>query len=154
MEDTYNTGCNADPPILQPINWANNEAGEAWLCGRSGDFNFFGFNYRDTDWFSAIALGDEMTFTVQSAYTVQVAKLTLPECPYEIDLFDVTSCGVPVSFTFPTTPGEEIWLVVAAGNVYGPVGEFDYFATLSGHVWDPPVASEEMSWGGVKALFR
>jgi hypothetical protein len=153
--DLYNTGCNVDPPIVQTIDWANTPSGEAWMCGVSGCFiSPEGYFYRDTDWFSVIALGTEMTFTVQAEYSTQVAKLAAPECPYVIDILELTSCGVTASMTFATIPGEEIWLVVAPTTVWHPVLEYTYIATLTGHDWTPPVPNEEMSWGGVKALYR
>ena len=152
--DLYNTGCNVDPPVLQTIDWANTPEGEAWLCGVSGyHLSPEGFFYRDTDWFSVIALGTEMTFTVQAEYTTNAVKAAAPECGTFSELLEVSSCGVPATLSFPTTPGEEIWLIVAPITVWGAVTEYTYTATLIGHVFGV-VPNEEVNWGGVKALYR
>ena len=74
--------------------------------------------------------------------------------PAGIDLFEASSCGLASSLTFPTTPGEEVWLVVAPDGFSPLLLEFNYYATLMGHEWTGTVPSEEMSWGGVKALYR
>jgi len=62
-DDEYNSGCNGDLHIWQPIDWTNDEDGvppydgTAWLCGKSGWFiGPSGGDTRDTDWFIAYAL--------------------------------------------------------------------------------------------------
>jgi hypothetical protein len=155
-EDNYNTGCNDDPPILQTIDWANTEEGEAWLCGNSGwYFPSEGLYYRDTDWFSVTAIGTEMEITLQSEYTSFVVKMIeAGVCPAQGEILAISTCGELATLTFATTPGEEYWFVVAPGFFQGVVTEFQYFLTLTGHDWNPPVPTEETNWGAVKALYR
>ncbi len=157
-EDTYNGGCHWDPPVFQNIWWANTAAGEAWLCGVSGWYLIEGSNARDTDWFTATAdASGTMSFTVESEYSCMIYHMIVDEfCNYSSIEVAIVRCNNPETITIATTDNEVIYWLVLPWSFVSPDGtsEFTYFATLTGHVWDPPVPSEELSWGGVKALYR
>lgn len=157
-EDTYNAGCLADPPVFQDIGWANTAAGEAYLCGVSGWYLSEGSNHRDTDWFTATAdASGTMSFTVESEYPSLIYHLTIDEfCSTTINEVLIVRCNIPQTITIATTENEVIYWLVAPWHFSSPDGtsEFPYVATLTGHLWDPPVPTEEVSWGGVKALYR
>ena len=44
-EDIWNGGCNSDPYVFEDVNCGD------IICGTSGTFDYYGDNYRDTDWF-------------------------------------------------------------------------------------------------------
>jgi len=154
--DNFNGGCNSDPEIYQEINWANDQVtGEAWLCGVGGWYiNASGGNSRDLDWFQATAGGTSLALTVESEFPMNVVNIILP-CgnPDMIGELVVADCGMPMTLTIPTTPGETYYFLIGSTVFTGPVNEFTYTATLSGHAW-AVVPTEELSWGGVKALYR
>jgi len=160
--DTYNDGCFNDPLAFQPINWTNDEDGippydgSAWLCGVSGWYSVDGAAFRDTDWFSAIALETGvMEFTVEAEFSCFIIKMATQVCdPAVAELSAIANCGVPATLSFPVTAGEEVWLWVGPLTFSGPVTEFNYFATLTNNYFDVPVPNEEMSWGEVKAMYR
>lgn len=160
--DAWNGGCNSVPPVFQDIYWSNTLEGEAWLCGVSGWYlltvDGIVYNYRDTDWFTATADDSgTMSFTVESEYPCYLFHMIVDEfCEYIIAQQTIADCGSPATLTVETNPGEVIVWWVGPTVFASPDGtpEFPYFATLTGHEWDPPVPTEEVSWGGVKALYR
>lgn len=163
-EDAYNGGCNS-PEFgnpFQEINWTNDEDsfppydGHAWLCGKSGWFtNPDGGSSRDTDWFRVFALETgEMEFTLEPEHPCYMFKLAPLDCEnVAVELDAIARCGNPRTLTFPVTAGEEIWLWVGPTTFSGPVTEFNYFMTVTNNTFDI-VPAEEMSWGGVKSLYR
>ena len=50
-EDTYNGGCDSDPPIFQPL-----AVGEV-VCGETGLYEYQGEFCRDTDWYEIVVTG-------------------------------------------------------------------------------------------------
>ena len=166
-QDAHNGGCNS-PDFgnpFQPIDWANDEDGvppyegdTAWLCGVSGWYvSAEGGLSRDTDWFIAImGASGEMEFTVESEYPCFIFELGPQDCGTVGVVQQATAdCNAPATLTITGyTPGDPVWLWVGPTECSGPVTEFPYFATLTGHEFNLPVPSEDISWGGVKALYR
>ncbi len=161
-EDQYNNGCSSVPPTLQPIDWTNDEDGlppydgHAWLCGNSGWFlGPAGEDFRDTDWFVVFALETGvMEATLESEHPCYLFKLAPTDCnEVGVELQAEADCEAPGTLSFPVTAGEEIWLWVGPQTFNGPVTEFPYFMTVSNNLFDV-VPNEEMSWGGVKSLYR
>lgn len=161
--DMHNGGCNSwdyGSPF-QEINWTNDEDGdppydgEAWLCGTSGWYLVSNNSFRDTDWFRVYALHDGvMDFTVLTEYPCFMFKLAPTDCEgVAVELQAISDCWVPQTLSFPVTAGEEIWLWVGPTEFDGPVTEFLYFMTVTNNQFDV-VPDEDMSWGGVKALYR
>ncbi len=162
-EDAYNGGCNS-PDLgapFQNIDWINVEPGNpndgsAWLCGSSGWYiTGMGEENRDTDWYRVFAIETGvMGMAVFSEFPVYIFKLFPLDCATtEVDLQAIADCDAPGTLIFPVTAGEEIWLWVGPTIFNGPVTEFTYFMTVSNNTFDV-VPNEDMSWGGVKSLYR
>ena len=164
--DAWNGGCNSPEHgfPFQDIFWINDadglppydDGGVAWLCGKSGWYlGSAGEDYRDTDWFQVVAREDGlMEFTVESEYPLYIFKLAPTDCAeVAVELQAEAGCQQPATLSFPVTAGEEIWLWTGPTTFNGPVNEFTYFATLSNNLFDV-VPTDEMSFGGVKALYR
>ncbi len=95
-----------------------------------------------------------MEFTVESEHPLYLFKLAPLECAnVAVELQATADCEAPATLTFPVTEGEEIWLWLGPTTFTGPVTEYRYFATVSNNFYDV-VPVEDMSFGGVKALFR
>ncbi len=95
-----------------------------------------------------------MDFTVESDQPCYMFKLAPLDCQtVAVELEAICSYSNPQTLTFPVMAGEEIWLWVGPVDFSGPVTEFTYFMTVSNNTFDI-VPNEEMSWGGVKALYR
>jgi hypothetical protein len=161
-EDQYNSGCGAHPPVYQYIDWTNDEDGvppydgQAWLCAKSGWFQSpDGFDTRDTDWFIVYALETGlMEVTAESEYPLYLFKLAPTDCAeVGAELQATADCELPGTLSFPVTAGEEIWLWTGPTTFTGPVTEFTYFMTVTNNMFDV-VPADEMSFGGVKALYR
>lgn len=166
--DEYNGGCNS-PEFgnpFQTIDWTNDTDGlppydgTAFLCGESGWYlSAAGGATRDTDWFKVYALETGMmTFTCEAEWPVFIFKLSPTDCNSTgVELqAETTGCAEAV-LEFPVVAGEEVWLWVGPTDFVAPEGtnvrEFYYFATVSNNMFDV-VPNEEMSFGGVKALYR
>lgn len=161
--DAHNGGCNS-PEFGNPfqyIDWVNVEDGSpidgaAWMCGVSGWYlGAGGGETRDTDWFSVTALEDGvMNFTVESEFPTYMFTLTPTDCASTgVDLQATPSCGDPQTLSFPVSAGMEYWLWVGPQTYSGPVNEFNYFMTVDNNAFEV-VPAEDMSWGGVKSLYR
>lgn len=161
--DSYNGGCNS-PEFGNPfqyIDWMNVEAGNpydgyAWLCGITGTFtNADGLGSRDTDWFSVTALTTGvMEFTVEAEFETYMFKLAPTDCgSTAVELSAIANCDAPATLSFPVVQDEEIWLWVGP-TVFGPpLLEWEYIMYVSNNIFNV-VPTEEMSFGGVKALYR
>ena len=162
-DDVYNNGCSSPDPgeHFQEINWINVDPGnpndgQAWMCGSSGWFlSSSGGQTRDTDWFRVYALETGvMEFTVESEHPLYLFKLAPLDCAtVAVELQAIADCEAPATLTFPVTAGEEIWLWTGPTTFEGPVTEFPYFMTVSNNTFNV-IPTEELSWGGVKALYR
>ena len=165
-EDLYNGGCNSSPDgvsYFQEIDWINDDDGDepydpgiAWMCGRSGWFvGSSGGDTRDTDWFLVTArTTGVMEFTCESEYPTYMFKLAPLDCAtVGVELQAIADCDAPATLAFAVTAGEQVWLWIGPTTYTGPVLEYDYFMTVSNNVFDV-VPTEEMSFGGVKALYR
>lgn len=156
--DAHNGGCNSPEhgEPFQEIDWANNEDGEAWLCGVSGWFlTADGGNSRDTDWFVAyFGPTGQIDLTVESEYPVYLFELSPQDCAtVAVAQNVIADCGAPVTLTVTGAPGSPAWLWIGPTTFEGPVNEFPYFATLNGHSFGV-VADEDQTWGAVKSLYR
>lgn len=152
--DNHNGGCNSMPPVFQEMNWANAD-GCTWLCGISGWY-FNEGNFRDTDWFTVIADGYEMDWTIDAEYEVQ-CYVIIPnyDCDgiYEMPYSFTAGPFWPQTLTFDTMPGEEYWLWVGPTVYTGPVYEFEYVMTVCGIAVDV-IPNRRSTLGALKNLYR
>jgi len=163
-EDLYNGGCNTaqtPPDYFQLIDWINEDDtnpmnGAAWMCGRSGWFlSSSGGETRDTDWFQVFALTDGvMEFTAEAEYPTYMFELSVVPCPdVAVVQQAIADCDAPATITIPVSAGQEVWLWIGPTTFTGPVTEYNYSMYVTNNEFSV-IGTEEMSFGGVKALFR
>lgn len=157
-QDAWNGGCNS-PDFgnpFQDLRWANTLDGELWMCGVSGWYETGAGASRDTDWFTAtFGPTGVIDIILESEYDCYLFELGPQDCSTTGVLQDVVAgCEAPAAMQVTGDPGTLTWLWVGPTEFTGPVNEFPYTLVLNGHEWDPPVPTEELSWGGVKALYR
>ena len=166
FEDFYNGGCNTDPmypnnPYFQNIDWINVEEGNpydgyAWLCGITGTYtNSSGGGSRDTDWFRVYAqTAGTIEMTVEAEMPTYIFELSVGPCEtVAVNQSAIADCLAPVTLTIPVSAGQEVWLWVGP-TVFGPpLAEWNYSMFVSNNTYDV-IGTEDMSFGGVKALFR
>jgi len=151
--DEHNCGC-TPPYVWQAIDWINEEDGCAWLCGVSGWYDYLGMSYRDTDWFTIHAAGEQIDLTITAEYQTYLFVLMPPDCSLvEVVAYVTAEPCVPTVLSYPTVPGEEVWLWVGPTTFDGPVYEYDYFLHVCGAQYDV-IPTENASWGAVKEMFR
>jgi hypothetical protein len=155
--DSYNGGCNSNPPAFSAIP-CNPSGAPVTMCGTYGGFTYFGLSYRDTDWYSTTLIAtSNISWCVTGEYDTLLGIIDgNAGCP--ISFFYDYNFGSPcvqacVSATLP--PGDW-WFFVATsgfGSTAGPCGGV-YNATLSGAIKDCPVSVENASWGQIKNLYK
>jgi len=157
--DTYNAGCDADPPVFQ---FVEPPVGDdvLWLCGDSGYFGEGLQPEHDTDWFQMVAMGDEVRIDMFAPYgfPVRLDVLFLDDCqnvsllPYELEV-----CTDMSNLIVPTAPGQLLTLRVAPLYDFpiGCSGNLDvdqYRLRVEGLA--VTVATESRTWSEVKAMHR
>jgi hypothetical protein len=147
--DTYNGGCNADPPVFQPLI-------PACVCGTSGTFTIDGLAYRDTDWFEVRPLSSYLWVAFCPSFDAQLMLLdadTGCESPAVLCGPQLVPAGVEWSCVASVTPYQRVWIYVAPARFDGvPCGAFYYL--VADDQSDCLIATEPTSWGRVKSLFR
>ncbi|KPL00820.1 MAG: hypothetical protein AMJ91_03050 [candidate division Zixibacteria bacterium SM23_73_3] len=78
-EDIWNGGCNSDPNVFEDVNC------DDIICGTSGTYDYYGSNYRDTDWFR-VTLTDPATLTWK----------VVAEFPLLIFVIEESDCAAPI----------------------------------------------------------
>jgi hypothetical protein len=154
--DLYNGGCNSHPPVFSSLPCT--DPGETTtICGTYGGFNYFGFSYRDTDWYQ-----------IELAETRSITWCATGEDDTLVGIIDGRD-GCPVSAFYdyvmvgPCTPGcvsatlpAGAWWLFVATTGFGtdalPCGT-RYLAELTGFDCGT-VSVESASWGRVKDLYR
>ncbi len=148
--DQHNGGCNTDPdnPPFQPI------TGQVF-CGVSGFYVDQGSEFRDTDWFLVeIPASGVLEITGDAELESYMFELGPQDCGSVAVIQNVVigSC-TENSMTITGEPGSTVWFWVGPTNFGSPDGsdvhEYDYTLWLN----LDPVAVEDHSWTGVKALF-
>jgi hypothetical protein len=150
-EDTYNGGCNSDPaaPPFQVID-------TEFFCGVSGWYLFGGSQYRDTDWFwVTIPEGGVLEVMGDAEMALYLFELSPQDCG-AVAVAQSVQVGPCIEGTMTVTgaAGSLVWLwagpTVYADPAGNDVAEFDYvlFTNLE------PVATQNHTWTGVKALFE
>lgn len=143
--DNYNGGCGSSPYAFQPL-------GSPILCAISGWYDNLS---RDTDWFTVIADSQGfITARAHAEYDLYLFVLLPMDCSSVGIVYDVIcQCEEPGVIEFAHPAGTPVWLWSGPTEFSGPVDEFDYILTVDGIEYDPPSATENDSWGGIKAKF-
>lgn len=153
--DTYNGGCNSTPYVFQPL--CPTDGNTAVMCGETGTYLYFGYSYRDTDWYTAYGCDATMTASLIAEVPIQLIFIYGTDCLYPT--YDYISGGACATLQLSqyVASGQYVWLWVGPASFTGiPCGS-DYVLTVTGICDGPdcqPDAVEESSWGGVKTLFR
>jgi len=151
-EDLYNGGCNSSNNSWQAL--TADENGDLTFCGVSGWYNFFGGAYRDTDWmFATIGEAGIVEVTVEAESNFWFPVLESPDCTNIVIAQDVTvgECD-PQTLVIEGNPGDLFYFIGLPPEWLDP-GMFDYILTFTG-LEPGAVATEDASFGSVKALFR
>jgi hypothetical protein len=156
-DDVYNSGCGGPGLPFQELQADGN--GELIFCGISGWFDYDGADYRDTDWFIAIiGEGGTVEWFLDAEYEIYGMLLGPHDCA-EVGVIDYFMAGpcMPNTMIIEGDPGDVLWLWVGPTEFAAPYGfegyEYNYMSTFNGLL--PPVtASESVSFGGIKSLYR
>jgi len=154
--DTYNGGCDEDPPVFQQLHLPAGDD-ELPFCATTGYYESGGQPRHDTDWFQVVAAGTEIHLVYEAPYywPASLDVLFLDGCdnvnyaPYELDICENGELFVD------TVPGQVVTLRVRPLHderppCGGPVDE--YRLIISGI--QGPVATEPHTWSEVKRLYR
>ncbi len=153
--DTYNTGCNADPPILQNIDSFQPDTGCLNIAGISGYLRpAYSYFSRDTDWYSVIASGTEIKASIiaEAPFSLFVNAAGCPA--YGSSSVHVDPC-VSGEINYPTIPGNEYFIFVAlqgVGHWNLELTSIEYELQVCGQ--DGMVQIESMTWDALKADYR
>jgi hypothetical protein len=141
--DTYNGGCDTDPPVFQ---WISPESGtdQVTFCGTTGWFTTDGAEQRDSDWAEGpLFLPTSIdVMELQDCVIVSLLPYQMGMCSYE-------------ALDIDTTPGEIVTLRVRPTSPTrvpcAPPNEA-YLLTIFGI--SGPVAVEPVTWGTMKQMYR
>jgi len=156
--NAFNDGCGSDNPDgFQDI--SGDAAGSLVLCGTSGWFLYDGSDFRDTDWFVATFGPDGIIeLTADAEWPLYVFELGPQDCANVgvVQQIEVGPCAT-ASMTVTGEPFSTVWLWTGPTTFASPVGstpfEFDYTIWFSG-LAPEVVATEPVTWSGVRALFH
>jgi hypothetical protein len=156
-QDTYNGGCNSNPPVWTAIPCDQAPYNGTTMCGTYGGFTYFGLSYRDTDWYTVtLTEASAISWCVEGEYDSLIGIIDgNAGCP--VTSFYDYNFGSPCASACVNAnlPAGEWWFFVATsgfGSTAGPCGG-NYNATLTGYNC-PPVSVEAASWGSIKNLYR
>jgi len=157
-EDAFNGGCNS-PEFGAPwgdLTAAGDANGELVFCGISGWTD----TGRDTDW-NYLVLGEcgIVEVTVDAEQLTAVYTLTMTSCDdVAVDQSMTVGICTPGTFVVQGNPGDVIMLWFGAAEFTPPAGfvgyEYNYVATITGLDANGSVATEEVSFDGIKSLYR
>ncbi len=153
---SFNCGCQcADPDLMSAL--VGDAEGELIHCARNGWFELGGSTRRDDDYlFAHIGAGGAIHIEVDAEHPLYLFQTTT-DCS-GLSVIQMATAGPcsPATMDIAGAPGELVWLFAAAATFDSPTGEtpyeFDYTLRISGLL--AAVATEQTSWGSVKALYR
>jgi hypothetical protein len=121
--DTYNGGCNSDPPVFSEI-----ACGDT-ICGEGGTYPFDGSNYRDTDWYAFNFGGGDLRWEGVAEFPFLMFIIEEPG--------EIGDCGVVILNSATAAPCEP-----AVVEVFD-VGDSNYYVWAGASVFtDVPCGSE------------
>jgi hypothetical protein len=149
--DTWNGGCNSDPPVFQTL-WPSGDA--IRVFGTSGTYDHL---MRDTDWYQIYTTAPNIvTASVLAEFPVLVFFLdgNLPLGCNDPGIVISSATGAacePVELTEMLDPGL-YWIWVGPSTFSCLPCDVEYSLEVTGYVGPAPV--EVTSWGTIKALYR
>jgi len=146
--DYYDGGCNSQGWVPIPAQ----DAGCAYMCGKSGTYLYNGGSYRDTDWYSITGTGQTVIFDCIAAFPLQMIFIWGANCSnLQYDYITEPEC-VQGELTHYVAANVENWLWVGASVFNGVPCESDYTIHVCG--LGEPVPTENNSWGQIKHLYK
>ncbi len=159
-EDAFNGGCNSPEfgnPYLDLV-YAADFNGELTLCGVSGWYNDNAM--RDTDWmYIMFDYAGLIVWTLDAEYPVH-GFLLGGDCDSGITVEEQMTAGpcAPATLILQGDPLEIITIWIGPTEYGGPAGftghEFDYVAHFTGLREWGCIATEKLSFDGIKSLYR
>jgi hypothetical protein len=150
--DNWNGGCNSSPYVWQHL--SGDAVGHLDFCGHSGNYTYYGSNYRDTDWLILHAGGTAITIDFESEYPVNVFELNVDYTCANISLLQQWAPGAcdPTTMLVPTVAGGEYQIWVGP-QVFSGLPEFEYLMNIDGlEAGGVPV--ESSTWGNIKNMYK
>ena len=125
------------------------------MCGKSCTYLYQGLSYRDTDWFTVTSdASGTASGTCEAEFPLQFILIYVADCNNLQYLLQQAQCATPITLTYPTYEGQEIWWWVGA-SVFTGVPESIYALHVCGITGIvPPVPVEESSWGVIKNAYK
>ncbi len=153
--DAWNGGCNS-PDFGTPFQSLLADGnGNRTFGGQSGWYDSF----IDTDWI-IVLMGEYglIEWTVIAEQETRIFLLGPQDC---VDVGIVESIWLdpcePATMSIQGSPGELIWLWVGPAEFAPPAGfeghEYNYLCTFTG-LYPEGCATDEISFGGIKSLYR
>jgi len=159
--DAFNGGCNS-PEFGNPFSeFMADQNGDLTACGQAGWYiTSDGGNSRDTDWYTAIiGLNGMVEWTLDAEQTSYGFLLGPNDCGSTavVDQMLVGPC-LPLTMVIQGAPGDIVWLWVGASEFSAPGGfvgnEYMYMSTFTGLYPGDTIATEEVTFDGIKSLYR
>lgn len=153
--DNTNGGCNSTPQTFGIVCPTDGMMGQ--FCGMSGNYDFQGNSYRDTDWLVCYGTGGALTLTVCPSFPVQLIYIYGTNCSSPV--YDIAT-GNPfteVSLSRTVANGAFIWAWIGPSTFTGVPCESPYLLTADGigtgeGCGESPVQSK--TWGGIKNMYK
>ncbi len=154
--DSFNGGCDSDSPVFQdlipPPGIFHLE-----FCGKSGWYDAGGQGHWDTDWFDVVAMGSEITWSVDVEQLTDCQVVSMSDCSgFSVEQTMMVTPYGSETMVIQTTPGELMHLRVKPAMSNPPMcfdgHEYDYVFSIEGV--ENPVAAEPVSWSTLKLIYR
>ncbi len=157
--DDFNGGCNS-PEFGEPFSEFTADAnGDLTFCGQAAWYiTADGGNSRDTDWYIAtIGEAGIVEWTLDAEFESYGFLLGPNDCASVgvVDQMLVGPCN-PLTMVVQGAPGDIVWLWVGSSTFAGPMGsqEYPYLCNFTGLEAGETVATEGISFDGIKSLYR
>jgi len=156
--DSYNGGCNSNPPVFTPLPCAQAPATSVTVCGTYGGFLYNGLSYRDTDWYviTVPAGGETVTWAARGETDTLIGIINgNAGCPASAFYAYTYGSGCTNLSVSGSLSAGTWWLWAGTlnfGSTAGPCGQH-YTATLTGHLC-PLIAVEPATWGQIKNMYK
>jgi hypothetical protein len=124
--DMYNGGCNSSPYVFQTIPC------NTTICGTSGDYLYYGSQYRDTDWFRVEVSEGTLTWKAVAEFPVLIFIIDAgtENCSDYTVLNSITANPCDTAVLSQYVPAGVYWLWVGPSVFSGYPCGLEYVATV------------------------
>lgn len=153
--DTTDGGCNSS-------GWITLEAQAdncGILCGKSGTYLYGGYSYRDTDWYSCTSIGGLNTMDCVGEFPIQIimlyAQSGVISCQNYTYVYTTAAMCANAHLQVNLAQGAIFWPWVGPSVFAGVPCGSDYVMNVCGITGgQPPVPTQNTSWGTIKHLYK